>query len=67
MRNLDCKFCSNCKEVRANGGFVFFGCYHKPYKGKWIAEIKDCPLEQEVKDIMREAIRKYVEVDCLDI
>lgn len=67
MHNLDCKFCNNCKEVRANGGFVFFGCYHKPYKGKWIAEIKDCPLEQEAKYTVQEAIRKYIEEDWVNI
>ena len=42
--------CSNCKFrhiVYTNGGWNFFGCYHEPYKGKWIAEIKECPIERE--------------------
>lgn len=38
--------CSNCKFRKltyTNGGWSFYGCCHEPYKGKWIAEIKDCP------------------------
>ena len=31
------------KAVTANGGTIFLGCYHAPYKGKWVAEIKECP------------------------
>jgi Fe-S-cluster-containing hydrogenase component 2 len=38
-----CDGCKYCKEVHANGGFSFYGCHHKPYRGKWVAEIKDCP------------------------
>ena len=38
--------CDDCKYKRlvyANGQFSFYGCYHKPYTGKWLAEIKNCP------------------------
>lgn len=38
--------CENCNykhTVYANGGFQFYGCYHSPYTGKRVAEIKDCP------------------------
>ena len=45
-----CKPCESAHIVRANGGFMFLGCYHKPYKGKWVAEIKDCPKEEEVQN-----------------
>ena len=38
-----CDGCKYCKVVHANGGFSFYGCHHKPYRGKWVAEIKDCP------------------------
>lgn len=38
-----CEGCERCKQVHANGGWSFFGCYHPPYHGKWVAEIKDCP------------------------
>lgn len=38
--------CNPCKFSRcivANGQFMFLGCTHPPYKGKWVAEIKNCP------------------------
>ena len=38
-----CDGCKHCKLVHANGGFSFYGCHHKPYRGKWVAEIKNCP------------------------
>lgn len=42
-----CKPCKYGKVVVANGQFMFLGCYCKPYKGKSVAEIKDCPKEDE--------------------
>lgn len=42
-----CAICDYCKIVRANGGWSFYGCFYKPYKGKWVAEIKDCPKKKE--------------------
>ena len=38
-----CNGCKDCKVVHCNGGYCFLGCYHKPYRGKWVGEIKDCP------------------------
>ena len=43
VRKERCDGCKYCKTVHANGGFSFYGCHHKPYRGKWVAEIKDCP------------------------
>ena len=37
-----CSKCEFAKAVTANGGTIFLGCYHAPYKGKWVAEIKEC-------------------------
>lgn len=42
-----CSGCSDCRTVYANGGWQFKGCYYKPYRGKWVAEIKDCPKKEE--------------------
>ena len=39
--------CSNCRTIYANGGWQFKGCYYKPYRGKWVVEIKDCPKKEE--------------------
>lgn len=43
MKPSECMNCSSNRLVRCYGGFEFRGCYHDPYKGKWIAEIKGCP------------------------
>lgn len=45
-----CKPCDYGKVVVANGGFAFLGCFCEPYKGKWVAEIKDCPKAGEHHD-----------------
>ena len=50
MEIKDCKNCDHIKTVHATGGFKFKGCYYKPYKGKWIVEIKECPKKVEVHD-----------------
>ena len=42
-----CLECKSAKIVRALGGWSFVGCYHQPYRGKWTAEIKDCPKGNE--------------------
>jgi hypothetical protein len=49
MENVPDGRCGSCKFLRivtATGGLIFYGCYHKPYKGKWVCEIKTCPKEQ---------------------
>ena len=38
-----CEECEYKHIVHASGGFSFNGCYHRPYTGKWVATIKDCP------------------------
>lgn len=38
-----CSGCFNCRTVYTNGAWQFKGCYHEPYHGKWVAEIKNCP------------------------
>lgn len=40
--------CGNCEYARiinASVGWSFVGCKHKPYDGKWVVEIKDCPKD----------------------
>lgn len=41
-----CEGCEYAKEINATGDWKFIGCTHEPYKGKWVAEIKDCPKEK---------------------
>lgn len=42
-----CEKCEYHKHIYAQYGFRFIGCYHEPYHGKWVAEIKECPKESE--------------------
>ena len=42
-----CCGCPECRTVYAKGGWSFLGCYHKPYHGKWVAEIQECPKNKE--------------------
>lgn len=42
-----CKGCEYRKIVYAQNNYCFYGCYHRPYKGKHVTEIKDCPIGKE--------------------
>lgn len=42
-----CDGCEYRKRVYAQGSYSFYGCYHRPYTGKRVAEIKDCPKEDK--------------------
>lgn len=44
-----CKDCKYAKEVVATGQYMFLGCYHSPYFGKRVAEIKDCPRRIDIE------------------
>lgn len=50
MKNR-CEGCEFAKRISAQmGNWSFIGCTYKPYDGKWIAEIEDCPKEVKEKD-----------------
>lgn len=38
-----CEKCESMKPMYFSKNFVIMGCMHKPYKGKWVAEIDKCP------------------------
>lgn len=44
-----CEGCKYCR-VTDGDGWDFYGCYHEPYKGKWVAEIKLCPKKAKEKE-----------------
>lgn len=46
-----CNPCPYAEEMSGSGGWCFLGCFHKPYNGKWVVEIKDCPKEREDDEI----------------
>lgn len=45
MPNGRCKPCQYGKVVVAQNEYMFLGCYHRPFTGKRVAEIKQCPLK----------------------
>lgn len=56
-RNLEarCKGCEYCRFIKAQDEWSFHGCFCEPYKGKWIAQIENCPkgetnYEQKIID-----------------
>jgi len=47
----DCNDCPHCVDRKDQYGWHFKGCFGGPYKGKFIAEIDECPLEQEQPEV----------------
>ena len=50
--NLTCphnnnKECEHCHGITAQDGWKFKGCFCSPFKGKFVAEIKECPKAQK--------------------
>lgn len=43
-----CHPCEYAKPIVASGQWFALGCFAPPYKGKWVAEIKDCPIGRPV-------------------
>lgn len=44
-----CNPCEYAKCVVANDQWMFLGCCHEPYHGKWVKEIEHCP-KMEVEE-----------------
>lgn len=50
--NLPCphnedKECEHCRGIKAQDGWKFKGCFCPPYRGKFIGEIKECPIKAQ--------------------
>ena len=48
--NLSCphndnKVCERCHSIKAQDGWEFRGCFAPPNKGKFVADVKECPLK----------------------
>ena len=41
----NCMKCKDCRQIQRH----MYGCYHSPYKGKWIAELENCPKNVKTK------------------
>ena len=46
-----CKNCKYCRDVYTSPPQVKIrGCYCEPYKGKWVSEIEECPMQKGGKE-----------------
>lgn len=52
-----CMDCIHSSFVYSGRNFRFIGCFCEPYKGKWVAELRECPLGKEV-EYLKGGIRK---------
>lgn len=61
-KNKNCSVCPHCIDRKDQNGWHFKGCFGGPYKGKFIAEIDECPLKQEQPEVdLDKEICKYFE------
>lgn len=58
-----CNNCPHCVDRKDQNGWHFKGCFGGPYKGKFIAEIDECPLQQSEVDLEKE-IKNYLATEC---
>ena len=42
-----CNPCEYSKCIVANTQWMFLGCCHEPYHGKWVKEIEHCPKMED--------------------
>ena len=64
----DCNNCPHCVDRKDQYGWHFKGCFGGPYKGKFIAEIDECPLEQEQPEVdLAEEIKNYFKEFYMDL
>lgn len=47
FQKAKCEKCEFVDKLAADSWFRFLGCRHKPYHGKWVAEIEVCPKEND--------------------
>lgn len=46
-----CKNCKYCRDVYTQSPQKKIrGCYHEPYRGKWVTEIDVCPYQRGGKE-----------------
>lgn len=53
MNSLSTGRCTKCEYahcVVATGQWMFLGCYHSPFHGKWVREIDVCPKKEREQE-----------------
>ena len=60
----ECSGCPHCVDRKDQYGWHFRGCFGGQYKGKHIAEIEECPLQQEQPEVdLEKEYTEFVELD----
>lgn len=61
-----CEGCEYRKIVHAQNNYTFYGCYHHPYIGKRVAEIKECPKTEieKIQWLKWENLKECMEIEC---
>ena len=55
-----CNDCPHCVDRKDQFGWHFKGCFGGPYHGKFIAEIDECPFQQEQPEVdLEKEIDRY--------
>ena len=67
-----CHVCPYVEVIRAQENFMFLGCRHEPYRGKWVAEIEECPKKRRTgmniyKEIGETAILEMLAEECAEL
>lgn len=57
----NCAECPYCIDRHDQSGWHFKGCFGGPYKGKFIAEIDECPLQQEQPEVDLEKVWDWID------
>ena len=52
-----CEQCTYSFDIHIDASGKYLGCGCSPYKGKWVAEIKTCPLNKWSNDCTVNIIR----------
>lgn len=59
-----CEGCEYRRKVYAQNNYSFYGCYHHPYIGKRVAEIKECPKAEVIKWLKWKNLKECMEIEC---
>lgn len=68
LREGRCHPCKFAKYVGTWAGWGFLGCYHHPYTGKWVREIKNCPKHETKMKGEEKVLEEILEEEpCEDV
>lgn len=62
-----CHPCKYAKAINAGDDWVFLSCWHEPYQGKRVTEIKDCPMGKKSMKVQENQLcwyKYYIANNC---